>query len=92
MRPLVLHLVTTNLDKRIQLALYGDGMISYLQGKYKWTKSETDGINFKAISLAKARLPHVSSILVSKMVHDWLNVGHQKKRISGSATDALCLC
>ena len=25
------NLVTTNLDKRIQLALYGDGMISYLQ-------------------------------------------------------------
>ena len=85
-------LVITNLDKRIQLALYGDDMISYLQDKYKWTKSETDSINFKDISLAKARLPHASSICVSKMMHEWLNVGHQKEQISGSATDALCPC
>ena len=28
-------LVTTNLDKCIQLALYGDNMSKYLQNKYK---------------------------------------------------------
>ena len=26
------------------------------------------------------------------MMHEWLNVGYQKERISGSATDALCPC
>ena len=55
-------------------------------------KNDTDSINFKAISLAKARLSHASSIRVSKMMHEWLNIGHQKERISGSATDALCPC
>ena len=36
--------------------------------------------------------PHAASIRVSKMMHKWLNVGHQKERINGSATDALCPC
>ena len=26
------------------------------------------------------------------MMHEWLNVGHQKEQIIGSATDALCPC
>ena len=25
-------------------------------------------------------------------MHEWLNVGHQKEQINGSATDALCPC
>ena len=33
------NLVTTNLDKRIQLALCGDDMISCLQEQYEWKKN-----------------------------------------------------
>ena len=80
-------LVTTNLDKNIQIALYGDGMIKYLQSKYEWTQNNS--INLKAVGLAKARLPHAALIRVSKMMHEWLNVGFQKERINGSATGAL---
>ena len=64
------NLVATNLDKRIQLALYGDDMISYLQDKYERMKSDTDSINFKVISLVKTRLSHASSIRVSKIMHE----------------------
>ena len=67
-------------------------MIKYLQSKYEWTQHKTDSINFKALGLAKARLPHAASIRMSKMMHKWLNVGHQKEQINGSATDVLCPC
>ena len=85
-------LVTTNLNKRIQLALYGNNMVKYLQDKFEWIKKETNSIHFKATSLAKTRLSHAACIRVSKMMHKWLNIGHQKERICGSATNALCPC
>ena len=79
--------MTINLNKRIQLPLYGYDM--YLQDTFESTKCETDTINSKATSLGKVRLPHAVSIRTSKMMHEWLNVGHQKKQINRSATDAL---
>ena len=67
-------------------------MMKYLQEKYEWTVQHTNSIHFKAISLAKNQLAHAEPIRVSKMMHGWLNVGHKKEKINGSATDALCPC
>ena len=43
------NLVRTNLDKKIQLSLYGDDIINFLQEKYEWAEQHTNSINFKAI-------------------------------------------
>ena len=85
-------LVTTNPDKKIRLALYGDDMMKYLQEKYEWTFQHTNSINLKATSLSKNQLTHAESIRASKMMHKWLNVGYQKEKMNGSTTDVLCPC
>ena len=85
-------LVITNLDKRIQLALYDNDIIKYPQSKYKWTQNKTDSINFKAVGLANARLSHAASIHVFKMMHKWLKIEHQREQINGSVADVLCPC
>ena len=84
----------TNLDKQIQLALCNDDMMNYLQlqEKYEWIVQNTNSINFKTVSITKnafhTRNPYVR---LSKIMHEWLDVGDQKERINnGSAIDALC--
>ena len=67
-------------------------MFKYLCDKFEWTDRQTSEINWKAMGLAKRRLTHAESIRISKLMHEWLNVGKQKERIHGSATDALCPC
>ena len=85
-------LITTNLDQKIQFAKYSEDMFKYLCDKFEWVDRQTSEINWKAIGLAKRRLSHAESIRVSKLMHEWLNLGHQKKKIHGSETDALCPC
>ena len=40
----------------------------------------------------KRRLSHSQSIRVSKMMHLWLNLGHQKMKISKIEKDGICPC
>ena len=85
-------LITSRLEEGIQSARYSEEMHDYIRERFEWTDQQTSMINWRAVGLAKKRLTHDRSIRISKMMHNWLNVGHQKERIHGSATDALCPC
>ena len=85
-------LITSRLEETIQSARYSEEMYEYIRERFEWTDQQTSVIEWKAIGLAKKRLTHAEPIRVSEMMHNWLNVGHQKERIHGSATDVLCPC
>lgn len=74
-------MVTTEMNEQIAYAVHAKDQFEYLHGLYEWTDAQTQTINWKAIGWAKERLRRHKSIRISKMMHQWLNVGKQKGRM-----------
>ena len=67
-------------------------MFSYLLERYEWVDAQLSSINWRAIGLVKNRLSKDQSIRTSKMMHNWLNVGHQKAKIARNKEVGVCPC
>ena len=85
-------LVTTELEEQIHYAAHARPLLAYVRDKFEWTDSEIDGINWRAIGHAKARLKLNDNVRISKMMHDWLNVGKQKRKFDHLIYDGRCPC
>ena len=70
--------VITKFDEQIQYAVHSKSMFQYLCERHEWVDGQLSTINWKAIGLIKNRLSKDQSIRTSKMMHTWLNLGHQK--------------
>ena len=75
------NMVTTEMDEQIAYAAHAPAQVKYLMDKYEWTDTQVSAINWNAIGLAKKCLTRKTSIRISKMMHNWLNMGQQKKKI-----------
>ena len=84
--------VTTKCDEQIQYALYAKPMFAYLLERYEWVDAQLSSINWRAIGLAKSRLSKDQSIRATKIMHNWLNVGHQKVKITRNPEAGTCPC
>ena len=82
-------MVTTEINEQIQWAAHAPAMFTYLRGRYEWTDNQLGSVNWRAMRLAKKRLKRHQSIRTSKMLHEWLNLGHQKMKMG---QDELCPC
>lgn len=58
--------------------MHSQAQLEYLQHKFEWTTQQIEAINWWGVRFAKKRLKRHVSILTSKMMHKWLNVGKQK--------------
>ena len=74
-------MVTTEMNEQISYAAHANNQFEYLHGLYEWTDTQTQTINWRGVGTAKKRLKRHSSIRISKMMHQWLNVGKQKGRM-----------
>ena len=75
------NMVTTEMNEQIAYAAHAENQFEYIRKIFEWTDAQTTTINWKAIGLAKKRLKLHESIRISKMMHEWLNVGKQKGRM-----------
>jgi ribonuclease HI len=83
------EMVTTEMNEQIQYAAHAGPMKTYLGQKFEWTDQQVETINWPAMRLAKRRLKMHKSIRISKMMHNWLNDGHQKAKME---QDGKCPC
>ena len=67
-------------------------MFAYLLDRYEWVDTQIPPINWKAIGLVKNRLSKDKSIRTTKMMHNWLNMGHQKVKITRNEEAGTCPC
>ena len=58
--------------------------------RYEWVDAKFSSINWRAIGLIKNRLSMDQSIRTTKMMHNWLNVGHQKVKIARNEEAGTC--
>ena len=79
--------VTTKMNEQLHYAIHDPQMFEYLCECLEWVDAQLSGVNWKAIGLAKRRLPHDQFIQTSKMMHLWLNIGKQKAHITKRAAD-----
>ena len=86
------NMVTTEMEEQIQYHAHEEALRTYVLNKFEWTDNEYDSINWRAIGIAKERLKLNRSIRISKMMHNWLNVGRQKQMIDEALNDGLCPC
>jgi hypothetical protein len=85
------HVVTTDLNEQILKAGNSRKMLEYAADKFGWTDNQaTATVNWRAIGQAKRRLKLHSSVRTTKMMYDWLNVGSQKRKMSGDGTCPCC--
>ena len=84
--------VTTICDEQVQYALHAKPMFAYLLEKYAWVDAQLSSINWRAIGLIKNRLSTDKSIRTTKMMHNWLNVGHQKVKLTRNEGAGPCPC
>lgn len=85
-------LVTTELEEQIHYAAHSRPLLTYVRDKFNWTDNDVNGINWRAIGHAKNRLKLNDNVRISKMMHDWLNVGRQKNKFDYLIYDGLCPC
>ena len=84
--------VTTKCDEQIQYALHAKPMFACLLEKHEWVDAQLFSINWKAIGLINNRLSKDQSIRTTKMMHNRLNVGHQKVKITKNEEAGTCPC
>jgi hypothetical protein len=75
-------MVTKDMKEQIQYACQAKEMHEYLRELNGWTDRQLAGINLQGIGIAKKRLQLHRSIVTTKMLHNWLNVGKQKGYMS----------
>ncbi|KAL7550562.1 hypothetical protein ACHAWF_015354 [Thalassiosira exigua] len=85
-------MVTTEMEDQIQFRAHEEALRTYVMTKYEWTPEMHACVNWRAIGTAKNRLKMNRNIRTSKLMHNWLNVGKQKKKIEQVIHDGKCPC
>ena len=83
------NMVTTKMEEQIKYAAHAKQQFTYLRKKYEWTDSQLSTVNWDAVGAAKRRLKKDASTRITKMMHEWLNLGSQKKKMG---QDDMCPC
>ena len=85
-------MVTTEMEEQIQYKAHSNALRSYTIGKFEWTQTQYDSVNWRALGLAKQRLTMTKNVQISKMMHHWLNVGKQKLLFEQILDNGKCPC
>ncbi|KAL7547196.1 hypothetical protein ACHAWF_010516 [Thalassiosira exigua] len=85
-------MVTTEMEDQIQYRTHEEALGTYVINKYEWIPELHACVNWRAIGTAKNRLKMNDNIRISKLLHNWLNVGRQKKKIEQIIHDGKCPC
>jgi hypothetical protein len=80
--------VTSHLLHQIRLKIQGSKHRKYLQDKHGWTIPYGTVLIGKEIKSGFLSLGPLKQIKTLKSMHGWLNMGHQKSKISPDATES----
>ncbi|KAL7545317.1 hypothetical protein ACHAWF_008670 [Thalassiosira exigua] len=86
------NMVTTEMEDQIQYRAHEEALRTYVINKFEWTPELHACVNWRALGTAKNRLKMNDNIRISKLLHNWLNVGRQKKKIEQIIHDGKCPC
>ena len=73
--------ITSNIEQRVADASTGPEMKKYIMERFKWDEERFNCINWDAIEQARRRFSKKENIMVSKLMFDWINSGHQKAKM-----------
>ena len=69
--------ITSNIEQRVSDASTGPEMKKYILERFKCDEERFNCVNWKAIEQARRGCSKKENILVSKLMFDWINSGHQ---------------
>ena len=73
--------ITSNIDQRVTDASTVPEMRKYTMGRFKWNKGSFNCVIWDAIEQARRGCSKKENIMVSKLMFDWINSGHQKAKM-----------
>ena len=73
--------ISSNIEQRVTDASTGLEMRKYIMGRFKWNEESFDCVNWEAIEQASRGCSKKENIMVSKLMFDWINSGHQKAKM-----------
>ena len=74
--------ITSNMEQKITEAATIHSIVEYTMGKYNWTKTVYDSIDWEAIKQGRKGYSKRYNIRITKLIFDWVNTGHQKAKIN----------
>ena len=77
--------VTASAYNTITHHLTQPNLIAYIQNKHNMTEEMMELIDWEAFERYHKSMPNSKRVKISKYVHDWQNVGAQKKKIEDAS-------
>ena len=74
--------ITSNIDQKLMEAATIQSIAKYTMEKYKWTKEVYNSIDWEAIKQGRKGYSKRDNIRITKLMFDWVNMGHQKTKMN----------
>ena len=73
--------ITSNIEQRVTDASTGPEMRKYIMERFKWNEESFNCVNWEEIEQARRGCSKKENIMVSKLMFDWIDSGHQKAKM-----------
>ena len=84
--------ITSHYVARLREEITLDRHRTFLQTKYGWSCPIRESIAWHSFHLCAQRTRLINATNRSKLVHNWLNLGHQRATMAPSSADKACMC
>ena len=82
--------ITSNIEQRLTEAATRTEMKRCIIGRFKWSEEDLECVNWQAIEQARKGCTKSENIKISKLMFDWVNLGHHKSKMSQEKVCPFC--